>query len=654
MRRFVVVALREIAERRFVLLAAGAAAVIPFLVPLLPGVPGDQADLTRGITALILACAFGLGGSLLVGASVVGRELAERRLSFHFSHPLAAPIVWGGKLAGGLALVLLAELIVFLPAAAASGRFPGLPGLGLDARFPWAVLLSAVPLFLFAWVGSVALRSRSPWLIADLVLLVSLPAVLFVVGRRFLRYGGWFEPVPVISTAIGVLLAALLLATFAQVVVGRTDARRGHGAQSLVLWGVLLAATATGTLWAERTIDPGVGRLVRAWAQPAGSNGDWAFVQGSARKDGEGNTAYLLNLRTGRSLHLPLGWTATVSADGSRAVYIHVPTLSKEGRVELEAIDLKTGDSVTLDLPDWPEGVDLTADGRRLAVVSQGLCNVVELPSLRLLASARVPSSPWRYVPRFVAPDTVRLHPLLAFRRSDDRSGPATRAIEDPEVAELHVTKRSVTNLARYPIASIAIPARKDKGLDSGALFTLVPSPDLSRVLVVGIGTAHAVRLLDAASGRVLASIDGSEELGRPTGIFLADGRTVLSEPIPEGRRLVLLSPDGTRLSEITLPANTSWVGFGPEPGKGLLSVGLASGKRTELKSWYLVDLQDGSLRQLADVVPRYRYWVDGLSFPPPGSPVTHLALDAGRRVVLFDPATGKHTPLTRGWPAGK
>ena len=39
MKRFAVVALREIVERRFVLLAAGVAAFIPFLVPLLPGVP---------------------------------------------------------------------------------------------------------------------------------------------------------------------------------------------------------------------------------------------------------------------------------------------------------------------------------------------------------------------------------------------------------------------------------------------------------------------------------------------------------------------------------------------------------------------------------------------------------------------------------------
>ena len=91
MRAFAAVALREITERRFVLAAAVAAGILPFLVPFLPGVAASDAGTARSIVALTLSCAFGLGGSLLVGASVVGRELAEKRLSFHFSRPLPAP-----------------------------------------------------------------------------------------------------------------------------------------------------------------------------------------------------------------------------------------------------------------------------------------------------------------------------------------------------------------------------------------------------------------------------------------------------------------------------------------------------------------------------------------------------------------------------------
>jgi sugar lactone lactonase YvrE len=661
MRAFAAVAFREIAERRFVLVAAAAAAVIPFLVPLLPGVPTDQLIAARSITALTIAFIFGIGGSLLVGASVVGRELAEKRLSFHFSRPIPGPALWAGKLLGGLAVALLAEAIVVLPTAALIGGIPSFGDAAADPEYLRELLFVSVPLFLLAWIGSVALRSRSRWLVVDAVLLLAaLPALLFIVGHRFLSYGGRVAPIPVLAplVGLGVFVAAALAATLAQVVIGRTDSRRGHGAQSLVLWGILLAATAAGAVWAERTIDPGVGRLVRAWAQPAAPGGDWAFVEGSARKDGASHSSYLLNLKTGRSLLLPFVRTATVSADGSRAVYVHAfpsPSMEVELKaIELEAIDLKTGDSVSMGIPKWPDGVALTADGRRLAIVSEGICRVVELPSLRLLASARIPVSPWTYVPRFVSPDTVRLHPFRLLRRAGDGSSPATRSVEDPEARELHVAKRSVTILARYPISSIAIPARKEKGVDRGPLFVLVPSPDLSLVLCIGAGSAHAVRLLDATSGRVLASVDGSEELGRPTGTFLADGRVVLVEPIPNGRRLVLLSPDGTRLSEIALPPNTSRVRLGFEPGKGLLSVGLTRGKQTGTWDWFLTNLETGTLRPLgADGLSPF-LWSDGDRFPTPGSPVTRLAFDADRRLVLVDPETGGRTPLTRGQPRPK
>ena len=226
MRRFAAVALREIAERRFVLVAAAAAAVLPFLVPLLPSVPGSDAGTARAVTALVLACTFGTAGAVLVGASVVGRELAERRLSFHFARPLPAPVIWGGKLVGGLALVLLAEAIVYLPASLASGRFPGLID-RFDASAIAALLLLAVPLFLLAWVGSVAVRSRSPWLVVDFVLLAASAAAVFLLGRRLLRYG--HVPGPSAALAVvGVLLAALLAAGRPVVALCRLVAGRAH------------------------------------------------------------------------------------------------------------------------------------------------------------------------------------------------------------------------------------------------------------------------------------------------------------------------------------------------------------------------------------------------------------------------------------------
>ncbi len=651
MKRFAAVALREIVERRFVLVAAAAAAVVPFLVPLLPGVPGDDAGTARSVAALILACTFGLGGALLVGASVASRELAERRLSFHFARPLSGTAIWGGKLVGGLVLVLLAEMIVYLPASAVSGLFPGL----LDAfatRAVWAVHLLAVPVFLAAWVGSVSLRSRSPWLVVDLVLLVTLPALLFVIGRRVLRFGGWFGPADVLTAVAIALLAAGVAATCAQVVVGRTDAKRGHGAQSLTLWGLLLAATGIGFVLAERAINPGVSRLVHAGAEIAGSGGDWVFVGGKRHEEARGDAVYALNLRDGRSRRISAHWSGVVSADGTRAAYAYETLLPR--RRLLEALDLATGRAVTMDLTEWPQGLDLSADGRRLAVVSGELCRVLELPSLRLLASARLPFEEWTYAPRFVTPDVVRLHP--SYLRSVDRARDRREgdAIEDPLAADLDVSSRSLKPLATYRLGPLGVPVDKSERYP---IPRLVLGPNGSSVLATGHGSLRGVGLFDAASGRLLATVDGVSDPGKPSGAFLADGRVVLSEPSTEGRRLVLLSPDGVRLSEIPLPGAPHFIRFGPEPGKGLLCIGLAGppGTSSDRTRWYITSLADGTLRPLADLGLEWPVSQGSHRFSPPGSPATRLALekDTGR-LVLFDPATGATKPLTRGHLDGK
>lgn len=654
MKRFAAVALREVSERRFVLVAAAASAVLPFLVPLLPGVPADQAIATRSVVALVFSCAFGLGGSLLVGASVVGRELAERRLSFHFAQPLAAPVVWGGKLVGGLALVLLSELVILFPTSVLNGAFPGLPGISLDTPVLWAILLLAVPFFLFAWIGSVALRSRSPWLVVDLVLLWGLPGLLFVIVRRLLRYGHGPEPSWLIG-AVSALLVALLAATLAQVVAGRTDARRGHGAQSLTLWGLLLVATAGFAIQAERTIDPGVANLVRAWAGPAGSGGETVFVEGSAKADGSGAVLYVRNIRTGREHVLPMSWETTASAEASRAVLATRPFLSKKD-VALEAIDLATGEGVTMTLPgsEWPTGFALSPDGRRLATVVGGICSVVELPSLGLLASARVPSGKaWIYRPVFVTADRVRLHPYgMAYRKAGE-----PREVSDPDVAELRVSSKSVRSLCRYPVAAIPFRSVKPQyGLPTEPYFRLLTSPDRSRVLVLAFGAARSVRLLEAETGRVLAAFDEPGNGGVPVAAFLADGRAVVAEWVPGGRRLVVLSPDGDRLAEAVLASGDRNVRFASEPAPGLLAVGTSQEPKDDGWRWSLVDLRTGRLRPL-EVEPLHRaWWNDGEDvFPPPGSPATRLAHEKGTgRLVLFDPATGETKPLTRGKAAGK
>lgn len=645
MRRFVAVALREIVERRFVLLAAGGASLIPLLVPFLPGVPGDGSSAT-GVSALMLAFAFGLGGALLVGASVVGRELGERRLSFHFSRPLPSAVIWGGKLAGGLALVLLAEGIVVLPALALRlgprGLWEGL----LDPRVVAALLLLVVPLFLFAWVGSVALRSRSPWLAVDFVLLAAFPAALYALGRRLFLYGQ-LPSLTNVLVAAGVFLATLLAATFAQVTAGRTDARRGHGAQSVVLWGALGTALVALSLWVERRVDPGFRSFVTAQTNPAGSNGDWVVLEGTPKAEDDSRRArYLVDLRTGRSLLLPVSFGHVVSGDGSRATWIG-PFSPLDKGPRRTVLDLSTGES-----SEYPTGstdfeLALSADGRRLASLSSdGVCEVTDLESGKLLASVKVPGIElWYTRVAFETADVVRIEPIARRPAEATERQVVPPLPPAPALFLLDVPLRKVA-----PAAPAVTPSPR--------VQRVFGSPGRWRAFVRRSEDRYRLHLLDLASGSVLASFGERDGWfgSAPRGGALADGRAWVLSPSAAGWSLSLLSPGGAFVREVRLPANSKsemWdVGF--EVAPGVLPVSLSAWVRNARPRCVLVDLNTGATREAG---PLQALGSRSLAIvaPPPGSPVTRLFAEAATgRLVLLDPATGRWAPLTRGRPAGK
>jgi hypothetical protein len=643
MKRFAAVALREVVERRFVLVAAAGASLIPLLVPFLPGVPGDGSTAT-GVSALMLACAFGLGGALLVGASVVGRELGEKRLSFHFSRPLPSAVIWGGKLVGGLALVLLAEAIVVLPALAVRLGPNGLWGGFLDLRVVAALLLLVVPLFLLAWVGSVALRSRSPWLAVDFVLLAAFPAVLYALGRRLLLYGQLPSLTSVIVGA-GVLLATLFAATFAQVAAGRTDARRGHGAQSVILWGALGAALIALSLWVERKVDPGFRSFVTAATSPAGSNGDWVLLEGTPKvADDHRRARYLVDLRTGRSLLLPVSFGHVVSGDGSRATWIG-PVSPFDKGPRRTVLNLSTGRST-----DYPIGLAefelaLSVDGRRLASLSNdGVCEVIELESGRLLASVKIPGiEPWFTRVAFQTGDIVRIEPIAGRPPEGGLRQTASPLPPVPALFLLDVPARKVTAAARAVTPSPRVQR-------------VFGSPGRWRAFVRRSEDRDRLHLLDLASGSVLASF-GERDVwfgSAPRGGALADGRFWVLSPSASGWSLSLLSPDGALVCEVRLPTSSEAWNVGFEVAPGVLTVSIPPWVRNARPRCLLVDLNTGTTREAG---PLHALESRSLAIvaPPPGSPVTRLfAEHASGRLLLYDPSTGATTPLTRGRPSGK
>jgi hypothetical protein len=178
MRGFLAVFEREIVERRLLLVAALVLGLVPLLAPLLPGMPPARPAELRSGTALGIALVLTLALALLLGGSVIVRDLAERRLGFYFARPLSGTAIWAGKLAAAAALTVGAGLLVLLPATLVGGPpdpsgYWGTSSGVFQSGFSLAVIWFGVLLLTLtaAHAVSVMVRSRSPWLLLDLAAL---------------------------------------------------------------------------------------------------------------------------------------------------------------------------------------------------------------------------------------------------------------------------------------------------------------------------------------------------------------------------------------------------------------------------------------------------------------------------------------------------
>ena len=228
---FVAVARREIVEHRAVFLAALAAGFIPFAAPAVRGLSGADAAEVRGLAAMFVATAFAVGLALLLGSSVIARDLSARRLGFYFSRPLSSEAIWEGKLAGASILVLGAASLALLPALFVSPRL-------LAA---WALLPMGLLILPIAHALSVLFRSRSPRLALDF-LLAGLAAGIVAIAARALTGEMVGQAVEWGLTVFGVIVwIGFLAAGIVSMAHGRVDIRAAHASLSTVLWTVALS-----------------------------------------------------------------------------------------------------------------------------------------------------------------------------------------------------------------------------------------------------------------------------------------------------------------------------------------------------------------------------------------------------------------------------
>ncbi|MDL1949368.1 hypothetical protein FBQ97_06065 [Acidobacteria bacterium ACD] len=646
MKGFVTVAVREVRERRNVLLAALAASILPLLAPFLPGLGRGNVAEARTIFALILSGTIGLGVALLCGGALFSSDLAERRFGFWFSRPLSAVAIWGGKVTGGLFLVLASAILALLPAAIAGGGLStaGWAGGGLFTVL--AILGISAVTFLLSNVVAVAIRARSPWLVIDLVLTPVLAASLWLATRRLLRFGVLPEPWLIVGAVFVFLPAALLVASAAQVAVGRTDARRGHGAQSLVLWLTLLAGSLGYEGWSRWYVSPEPASLDWVSGSASGS-ARWAVVEGSAPGRRNLTSVFLADLEGGRTLRLPAASTALlrVASDGSRAVLVEWDGIPSQSGLALVSLDLGRGGSparteTPLSHVPFPDTMFLSSDGSRVGLVTGSSLQVLEVASGKLLGSSRLPgAADWSWTGEFVRADLVRLWPRRPAWKAQTGGTPA------PPIVELDLASRRQTETGRYA----EVPPERG--------FVVAPSPDGTVLLARSLPLGPEVLVLDARTGAVTARLSARPGASRMDSAFLADGRVVTTERLADSLALSLRSAAGETLRTVEVPGEHKTLFLGSEVrpatfavavteqaegsaptewGKGrLLLVDLASGEVTEGPAGYRPAFSAG-----------WWFFRPGDGPVSPGAPVSRLLSSGDRHLALLDARTLKAAPL--------
>jgi hypothetical protein len=619
------IARREVRERGVLLWAGLGFSLLALTFRVLPGVGGAYG--VGELLAMLLFLAFPPAVALAVGSSLLGRDLAERRLSFYFSRPLSAWTLWAGKFLGGAALVAVAFVPCYVAFALSSSG-------GLARQAFGIALLISLCLMAFAHVITTMYRSGSRLFALDLCLGA---VCVTLVGAQV-----WHLTVagvgPVLFGAIPVALAsatiAMMAAAAAQLAHGRADARRGHIALSAAVWA--LAPVGLGVLalwggWLLRVTPADVGGVGNSLI--AAPRGNAVFFKGSSWHGRAGfSPIFLMDGQSGSYVRLPPERVSppVFAGDGSMAVWVApaaswweifnphpaaargvwvAPAVFDAGRAEpwqpelmWVVARLDGGGPVIEEHPlglRYAVALAVDGDGRRVLVSGTSSVLLLDTASGKLLASA----------------------PLAAVVAADFLPDGAVRCYQKETAgrggAALIVLDWSLKDGSRVERVRVAGDAR---------LLLLARRGDLS---VVSTGV-HGKAILDAATGAVRTfSYSAADSPG--AALVLSNGNVALSL----GDEVRIVSRDGTSVVSLPLEPGTQAHAL-REPAPAELAAGLWTLSLTKRRTVF-VDAATGAVRreerEILPAGPR-----EGRLPPPePGSLASRLFTDLDGALIALE-----------------
>lgn len=217
-----------IGRRNVFLLALGLGCIYltdPWALPV-----GDKATLIFVVTTLMLPWAV----AALFGATMVGKDLEERRFGFFLNQPIRPGELFLGKVAAGLAMALAFGFLACLPSLLLGGLRRQVP-LVDAARLLGVALAGCFVLLLLFHAVSIQLRSRTLWLVLDLAAWAAFGWGVRLLSLRLIGAGAFEAMIHLWLVLLVVVTLGLAVAGYLQVAEGRADLQRGHRWVSVTL-----------------------------------------------------------------------------------------------------------------------------------------------------------------------------------------------------------------------------------------------------------------------------------------------------------------------------------------------------------------------------------------------------------------------------------
>ena len=648
MKIFLALVWREIYERRLLLLASAFLGLVPVVLPLLPWIPQRSTpEELRAATLMVLAVLLGGATLLILGATIVGRDLSEGRLGFYFSRPVSGWALWGSRITAAGVLLLASLALLAIPSAvldfgswtpdlSSGSSRQAWPLLALDEVFFAGVNIEGLPqsppvvvrlayglgvilmLLALTHVASTIVRARSPWLLADLGGLAAVVAVGWAARDALVREQALGALVWAQWLLLPWILAALWLAGGLQLIRGRTDLRRGHCVLSLTLWPLLIAGVLAFGAFARWVAGSSLDDLETSKFLAASPSEEWLLAGGPVRRRAGTETAFLVEVNSGDawrlgSLAVTRVWHEFSEDDGT-FVWARCESFQPLD-CRLWAKDLHDRENPPRDteIPIVKRNVRLalSEDGSRLAITEGRRIGIYDLPlgdgmqgSARLLMAAQAESVENVY---FVSRDLVRLYESVELEE-----GFRTR------VRQIDLIERASASTGMLP-RGLAIRRSPER---DAVLFKSSFPP--------GFG------LYDGATGEKLFELDERWRQIPARGRFLADGRVVMSLHETGKITLLVTSPEGEEQHRIERVATGGHLGGELATGRMLVALRERTADSGPLGEWttYELDAATGELtHRIAGVMPlgsgsRLLWTLDG--------EVTELRPESGeRRIVL-------------------